>query len=299
MNKKVIINAVVSVVFLAGCSYSKPGQEPVPAKPEIPVVYEGVQESGVPEGCVTWFDGCNTCGVNVENPDGPMACTMRACKQMQESYCAKYEDGSSDAPVSVSTEVEEGIKNLTYKIEGEEVALVDGKAEEDVAPESATKIITQTTEYMAEGDLQEGIDATLDGAVVLMQYSGGSGTFYYVGATLQQADGTYVVANEVYLLGDRIDVKKIKIEDRVIYVTYLDRNEEDSMADVPTVEVTKQYTTKGNALMDVTPEDSVIQEPAEEDQVVGNDKDEHDCIGSAGYEWDEQTQKCERPWEEK
>ena len=33
--------------------------------------------------------------------------------------------------------------------------------------------------------------------------------------------------------------------------------------------------------------------------VVGNDKDIHGCIGSAGYSWCESKQKCLRPWEEK
>ncbi|MFA5108467.1 MAG: ABC transporter substrate-binding protein, partial [Candidatus Micrarchaeia archaeon] len=32
--------------------------------------------------------------------------------------------------------------------------------------------------------------------------------------------------------------------------------------------------------------------------LVGNDKDEHGCIGSAGYSWCEQKQKCIRVWEE-
>jgi hypothetical protein len=31
--------------------------------------------------------------------------------------------------------------------------------------------------------------------------------------------------------------------------------------------------------------------------VVGGDRDEHGCIGSAGYRWCEATQQCERPWE--
>lgn len=31
--------------------------------------------------------------------------------------------------------------------------------------------------------------------------------------------------------------------------------------------------------------------------MVGNDADEHGCIGSAGYVWNEETQKCEQPWE--
>jgi putative hemolysin len=33
--------------------------------------------------------------------------------------------------------------------------------------------------------------------------------------------------------------------------------------------------------------------------LVGNDKDEHGCIGSAGYSWCELKQKCLRTWEEK
>lgn len=33
--------------------------------------------------------------------------------------------------------------------------------------------------------------------------------------------------------------------------------------------------------------------------IVGNDRDEHGCIGSAGYSWCEIKQKCLRPWEEK
>ncbi len=32
--------------------------------------------------------------------------------------------------------------------------------------------------------------------------------------------------------------------------------------------------------------------------LVGGDKDEHGCIGSAGYSWCENKQKCLRPWEE-
>ena len=30
---------------------------------------------------------------------------------------------------------------------------------------------------------------------------------------------------------------------------------------------------------------------------VGADRDEHGCIPSAGYQWCERTQQCERPWE--
>ena len=34
------------------------------------------------------------------------------------------------------------------------------------------------------------------------------------------------------------------------------------------------------------------------EQLVGGDKDEHGCIGSAGYTWSETKQECVREWEE-
>lgn len=36
-----------------------------------------------------------------------------------------------------------------------------------------------------------------------------------------------------------------------------------------------------------------------DDQMAGDDKDEHGCTPSAGYIWCEASQKCLRPWEEK
>lgn len=41
------------------------------------------------------------------------------------------------------------------------------------------------------------------------------------------------------------------------------------------------------------------QEEAKIEQLVGNDRDAHGCIGSAGYSWCEVKQKCLRVWEEK
>lgn len=34
-----------------------------------------------------------------------------------------------------------------------------------------------------------------------------------------------------------------------------------------------------------------------ENIMVGTDRDEQSCIGSAGYSWCEYTKSCERPWE--
>ncbi len=37
--------------------------------------------------------------------------------------------------------------------------------------------------------------------------------------------------------------------------------------------------------------------PSDHPPLLGSDRDEHGCIGSAGYIWCEHTYKCERPWE--
>jgi hypothetical protein len=38
--------------------------------------------------------------------------------------------------------------------------------------------------------------------------------------------------------------------------------------------------------------------PTKQLPMVGNDRDAHGCIGSAGYSWCETKKKCLRPWEE-
>lgn len=37
--------------------------------------------------------------------------------------------------------------------------------------------------------------------------------------------------------------------------------------------------------------------PEEKPHIVGNNRDAHGCIGSAGYLWCAKTAQCERPWE--
>ncbi|MBU1199860.1 MAG: hypothetical protein KKF46_07725 [Nanoarchaeota archaeon] len=41
-----------------------------------------------------------------------------------------------------------------------------------------------------------------------------------------------------------------------------------------------------------------VETETPEQPIVGGDKDEHGCIGSAGYTWCEAKQKCLRTWEE-
>lgn len=44
--------------------------------------------------------------------------------------------------------------------------------------------------------------------------------------------------------------------------------------------------------------EQIIQNYTNKKSIVGGDRDEHGCIGSAGYSWCEEKQKCLRSWEE-
>ena len=52
-----------------------------------------------------------------------------------------------------------------------------------------------------------------------------------------------------------------------------------------------------NIVVEEEPE-VIVDEPTTEPEIVGNDTDEHGCIGSAGYTWCEIKQKCLREFEE-
>ncbi|HNV12696.1 MAG TPA: hypothetical protein PK686_01665 [bacterium] len=64
----------------------------------------------------------------------------------------------------------------------------------------------------------------------------------------------------------------------------------------------EECVAAGNPVMESYPrqcrhgEESFIEDIG---QIVGGDKDEHGCIGSAGYSWCEPKNECLRIWEEK
>lgn len=58
----------------------------------------------------------------------------------------------------------------------------------------------------------------------------------------------------------------------------------------------ERYTTSGSGLSSEAELSS--EETGKEEERVGDDRDEHGCIGSAGYCWCEAKQKCLRNWEE-
>ena len=110
-------------------------------------------------------------------------------------------------------------KNISYMIEGREVTLVNGYSEIEIAPNSASKIITKYFGNEAEGDISG--DGVSDISFLITQESGGSGVFYYLVSAIK-TDLGYKGTNAI-LLGDRIAPQTTEIRNGEIIVNYADR----------------------------------------------------------------------------
>jgi len=92
-------------------------------------------------------------------------------------------------------------KNIEYVIDGKRVKLTNGVSETEVAPGSASKIITRYFGNEVWKDLNS--DGNKDIVFLLTQETGGSGVFFYVVAALADIEKGYV-GSQGLLLGDRI-----------------------------------------------------------------------------------------------
>ena len=133
-------------------------------------------------------------------------------------------------------------KNFTYDIEGREVTLVNGYAETQEAPGSATTIKTEYFGNEAKGDLNG--DGKEDSAFLLKQQPGGTGVFYYLVAVI---DGK---PTKTAFLGDRIAPQTTQISSGAVTVNYADRKPDEPMAATPTVGISKYFRVEGDVLVE-------------------------------------------------
>lgn len=126
-------------------------------------------------------------------------------------------------------------KDATYIIDGREVTLKNGYAETEVAPGSASKVITNYFGNEAAVDLDG--DGVIDTVFLLTQSGAGTGVFYYVVAALSTPDG--YVGSHGLLLGDRIAPQSTSVgitkNPKVVVVNYADRKFGESFAVAPSV----------------------------------------------------------------
>lgn len=139
----------------------------------------------------------------------------------------------SSAPAPVQSAAD--YKNATYLIDGMSVTLVNGVAQTEAAPGSASKITTRYFGNEVTGDLNG--DGTPDVAFLVTQDGGGSGTFFYVVGAVKQADGSYKGTDGV-LLGDRVAPQTTEMsqdpnQKNVLIVNYADRRAGEPMTTQP------------------------------------------------------------------
>lgn len=134
--------------------------------------------------------------------------------------------------------------NATFTIDKNAVTLVNGRAERDAAPGSASKVVTALADKRATADVDS--DGRPDAIVVLTQQPGGSGTFYYLAVVLNGATG--VSTTPAQLLGDRIVVNGIRVDGTTIVVDLLDRAAGQPFTSSPAVAVTKRFAVVAGAL---------------------------------------------------
>ena len=130
--------------------------------------------------------------------------------------------------------------NHSYLIEKEKVTLRDGHAREKI-PGTTAVIITEIILRPVHADITgDGINEAVS---IVMQHTGGTGTFYYLVAAVSDQ------LVESYFLGDRINIVSLKVLKDTITVEYLDRSSTQPMAMKPSIRSSKDLRLIDNRLV--------------------------------------------------
>ncbi len=139
--------------------------------------------------------------------------------------------------------------NATYIIDGNPVTLANGRAEVSAAPGSASTVQTMIFGQSMRGDLNN--DGAADAALLLVQNSGGSGTFYYIAAALNEGD--VAKGTNAILLGDRIAPQTLELRNGQVIVNYAVRKPGEPMTTQPSQGVSKYFNVENGALVEGKP----------------------------------------------
>lgn len=123
------------------------------------------------------------------------------------------------------------VKNLSVSVEGATFGLIDGKAEIEIAPGSATKNKLSIFGEPVFGDLDD--DGDDDAAMLLANDPGGSGTFYYAVLAIKY-DTAYQSTNAL-LLGDRIAPQTKEIRDGRALFNFAERRADEPVTTRPSI----------------------------------------------------------------
>ena len=140
----------------------------------------------------------------------------------------------------------EALKNAEYLSDwpsAGKAKLTDGKFFEPYEPGSASGIYLTLREHVAYGDLNS--DGAADAVVILEASGGGSGTFRYVAAVVNEGGQPRHVASA--LLGDRVRIESLAIQAGRIVVGLIGHGPGDALC-CPTQEQTRAFQLAGDTL---------------------------------------------------
>ena len=135
------------------------------------------------------------------------------------------------------------LKNGEYQTEFSSSGKINGIYKEKIVPDSFTELVVTLSDKMAFGDLNG--DGEKDAAVILIINPGGSGTFRYLAAVINQNGAPNHVASQ--LLGDRVKVKSLSIKSGEITVKMITHGPSDPLC-CPTLEAIQDYQLQGDKL---------------------------------------------------
>ena len=158
---------------------------------------------------------------------------------------------------------EDTLKNAAYRgIYEETVQLTDGRYEGEPFVEGGASRPTVTfIDHYAFGDLDS--DGVEDAAALLAENSGGSGTFIYLAAVLNRNGNPQNRATT--LLGDRVQVNFLSIEEGEIVVDMITHGPDDPMC-CPTQQVVQTYELRDGELVQTSEE---VISAASDSEIVG------------------------------
>lgn len=136
------------------------------------------------------------------------------------------------------------LRNATYPTSVGARALSEGIFEAEAAPGSASRILVRLVDLAAFGDLDR--DGSPDAAVVLISSGGGSGTFVDLAAVRNDRGTARPIA--FAMLGDRVLVREVRVEDGRIAVRLRARGAADPFALV-TREISRRYALEADRLV--------------------------------------------------
>lgn len=175
---------------------------------------------------------------------------MSPCKACTLLLFAWLLTGCGSVPHHASSSSRAAAQNpsdATYMIDGRSVVLAGGKSVIEVVPGAASQTVIEVSGAPVIGDLDH--DGIADAVLLLVETTGGSGTFYHVAAAFNR--DSQFVGTPAVLLGDRIVPQQLSIRYGVVIIDYLDRRPGEAMATPPSLAVSKYLIARAERLTEI------------------------------------------------